>query len=214
MKISVRLIGALVLVTSIFPVRPSALELSFGGRLGLNFASILGDTSHGVSPKFGLTGGLFATLWLNNAFFIEPELGLGLKGETAVKNADVSNPNFATSLSYFEIPVLCGWKCLDKDQFQASIFAGVTPAFNLGAESVYGGGSIDMKDQTQSFDLGLTGGATIYLKRSNAFVPIDLRYTFGALRFDKTNNNPLNNSAISLTVGFGSKIQAKKEESF
>jgi Outer membrane protein beta-barrel domain len=214
MKIPVRLMYIAVLTTSLLPVNPRALELSFGGRFGLNIASIIGDTTLGVTPKLGLTGGLFATIWLNNVFFVQPELGLGLKGETAIKDEAVSNPDFATTLSYFEIPVLCGWKFLGNDQYQTSIFVGVTPAFNLSAESVYGGGSIDMKDQTQSFDVGLTGGATVCLKRGKAFIPVDVRYTYGALRFDKTSNSPLNNSVVSITVGFGSEIHLKKEESF
>jgi len=161
-------------------------------------------------PRFGS----IATLWIDKVFFVQPELGLGIKGETALKDETVSNPDFATTLGYFEIPVLCGWKFLSKDQYQASLFAGVTPAFNLSAESVYGGGSIDMKDQTQSFDLGLTGGVTLCLTRGKAFIPVDIRYTYGTLSFDKTNNSPLNNSVISLTVGFGSEIQMKKEENF
>jgi hypothetical protein len=205
---------SVVLILCLFSVQSRALELSFGGRLGLSFASIIGDTTVGVSPKVGLTGGLFATLWIDKVFFVQPELGLGIKGETALKDETVSNPDFATTLGYFEIPVLCGWKFLSKDQYQASLFAGVTPAFNLSAESVYGGGSIDMKDQTQSFDLGLTGGVTLCLKRGKAFIPVDIRYTYGTLSFDKTNNSPLNNSVISLTVGFGSEIQMKKEENF
>lgn len=205
---------AVMLITSMFAVQSSALELSLGGRIGVNIASVLGDTTFGVAPKAGLTGGIFATLWLNNTYFLQPELVLGLKGETPAGNNDVINPAFASNLSYFEIPILCGWKILSGDQFQASIFAGLTPAFILSAESVYGGGSIDMTDQTQSFDCGLTGGVTICLKRNKAFIPIDIRYTYGTLRFDESNNNPLHNSVISLTVGFGSEILMKKEESF
>ena len=214
MKTSLILIYAVMLATVIFTADPRALELSVGGRFGLNVASIISDTTFGVTPKAALTGGLFATLWLTGSFFLQPEAILGLKGETPADNNDVVNPAFATSLSYFEIPILCGWKFLSNDQFQTSVFAGVTPAFNLSAESVYGGGSIDMKDQTQSFDAGLTAGATLCLKRGKAFVPVDIRYTYGALRFDHTSNNPLHNSVISLTIGFGSEIRLKKEENF
>jgi hypothetical protein len=214
MKTSLLSFAVALLITGIFTVNSCALELSVGGRLGLNVASILGDTTPGVAPKAGLTGCLFATFWVTHAFFLQPELGLGIKGETALKNEDVTNPDFATSLSYFEIPVLCGLKFMNSDQVQASIFAGVVPAFILSAESVYGGGSIDMKDQTQSFDLGITGGATVCLKRNRAFIPVDIRYTYGALKFNTTGNKPLYNSVISITIGFGSEIQLKKEESF
>lgn len=207
-------LAAAMFISVMFTVNSGAFELSGGGRLGLGFASIIGDTTPGVSPRTGLTGCFFTTIWITPAFFLQPELGLGIKGEAAVKNINVTNPDFATSLSYCEIPVLFGWKILGKEQLQASIFAGVTPAFLLGAESVYGGGSIDMKDQTKSFDLGLTGGAAVCLKRNRAFIPVDIRYTYGASRFDTAGKNPLHNSVISISAGFGYEFTLKKEESF
>jgi hypothetical protein len=216
MKITTTAVKMLILAIGVVSFQSSALDVSVGARIGANISSILGDTAKGVSPKVGLTGGVFSTIRVYRNFYVQPELLLGIKGESSDTDQNISNPPNATSLTYFEIPVLLGWKFLSSGFFQASIYAGAVPALNLSAQSVYGGGagSIDMKAKTKSFDCGLTGGLTVCIENNHSFIPIDVRYVFGLIPFNGDKNYPLNNVAISLTVGFGSEITFKREEKF
>jgi hypothetical protein len=209
-------IKAIIIALVLVAIPSSALDLSAGAKFGMNISSILGDTAKGVSPKVGLTGGVFSTVWVTPIIYVQPELMISLMGESSDTDQNVFNPPNATNLAYAEIPVTVGWKFLGHELYQASIYVGVVPSFLLMAQSVYGGGagSIDMKNKTKSFDCGLTGGATVTIKSNSAFVPIDIRYYLGMVPFNNDKNYPLNNAAVSLTIGFGSEIKFKKEEKF
>ena len=210
---------AALLTTALFSLSASGMELSVGARIGLNLSSIIGDTEAIMGPRVGINAEAFASEWFNESFGLQEEIGLGARGESW-KNSDsvdygVLN-EFASSLTYLEIPILAKWRFVQLENLRPVLYGGITLGFPIVAESEYFGNSTDMEQYTQPVDLGLTAGVSLDIKRGNAIIPIDLRYTWGATNYLNNPNYPLvfHHSVLSLSVGFGWIVDFAKKSEF
>jgi hypothetical protein len=195
------------------------MELSVGARIGLNLSSIIGDTETIMGPRIGINAEAFASEWFNENFGLQEEIGLGSRGESW-KNSETVDFNvldkFASSLTYLEIPILAKWRFVQLENLRPVLYGGITLGFPIIAESEYFGNSTDMEQHTQPIDLGLTAGVSLDIKRGNAIIPIDLRYTWGATNYLNNPNYPLvfHHSVLSLSVGFGWILDFAKKSEF
>jgi hypothetical protein len=203
-----------VLLSLVWP--GSALELSAGGRVGLNVSSLFGDSVKAMNPRVGFNLGLFAEEWLSERIGLQQDLILGTRG-ARWKSGQVdylAYDNFATVFTFLDIPLLVKWCFKKNDAARPALYFGPDFAFPLTAESVFEGTAKDMKKETQAFDFGLTVGASLDVRQGDAFIPIDIRYTLGLTNYAKSGeyNAHVTHGVFSISAGLGHLINLKKDK--
>jgi hypothetical protein len=200
-----------------------AFELSAGGRLGMNVSGIIGDTVKMMTVRAGINASVFASEWLTETFGLQQEVGIGLKGGSWKNSVSAGNQNTAgypVRFTYLDIPILAKWKFLKNDMVRPVLFGGAAISFPLVAEAVYmGGNTSDQMSKTRPYDAGLAGGLSVEIKRRNAVIPIDIRYTFGLTDFLKHDapdayGVKLHHSAVSISAGVGWIFDFSKKNEF
>lgn len=211
--------GAAALLAALLAQSAPCLELSLGARLGLNVSGILGDTATTMAPGYGANGEVFASEWINQSFGLQEEIGLSARGAgwkvpDASGNATNKYPN---SFTYLDIPVLAKWRFVQRENLRPVLYGGFTVGFPLAASLVYQGGiGDDMMSDINPVDLGLTAGLSLDIKRGNLLIPIDIRYTWGAINFLNNSKDDypeqLHHSVFSISAGLGWILDVGKKK--
>jgi hypothetical protein len=205
---------ALVLLMS----TASATEYSGGGRIGLNVSSIFGDSVQNLTSRVGLNVGLYAGEWFTPRLGLQEELLIDLRGGRWASDPTISNAtafdNYATNFTYLAIPILAKWRFSDNDALRPSVYLGPTFAFPLIAEAEYMGNTIDMMAFTNKFDFDVTVGLSLDIRRGNALIPIDIRYSYGLTNYVKSSvyNAHLRHGVFSISIGLGTIVDLVKNK--
>lgn len=206
-KQSARALGLILLLGAglVFTTAPVKGQVSIepGVRVGLNSATVGGDTEEYVQAFSGIGGGTgfdfeidlgrrtgfliggYALVDLAGPLAIQPELRYIQKGFgydlTASFQGQSQTASGSLNLSYLDIPVLARVDLPFGGALSPHLIAGPRVGINLSAESespsLNGGGSetTDVSDSVSGTDFGLELGAGL----SVSTVTVDLRYGLG-----------------------------------
>jgi len=186
-------IPVLTLILAIATVAPATAQMSYGVKAGVNYADVSFDGEVASSGRVGLLAGGFATIPLFGWLAVQPEVIYTVKG-TAVDVADIKSDLI---VDYVEVPLLA------RISIRRKIYVAVGPsmAFRVRARSrtAFGGSTeeIDLKEDVESFDLGVVGAAGIDLGRW----VFDGRYTHGLSDIDARDDAKMRNRVLSVSAG-------------
>ena len=188
-----RRITLLALILTIASAAPALAQMSYGAKAGINYADVSFDGDVASSGRIGLLAGGFVTLPLRGWLAAQAEVIYTVKG-TSVDIADIETDFI---VDYVEVPLLA------RVSFRRNMYAAAGPAmaFRVRARSrtPFGGSTeeIDVKDQVESFDLGIVGAVGIELGKW----VFDARYTHGLSDLDPSEDVKTRNRVVSFSAG-------------
>lgn len=142
----------------------SSSPIRFGLKAGLNVSSL---TASGWNSKAGFYGGVFANIPVAQDFSVQPEILYSGMGAKAKSNSDVK-----ANLDYIAVPVMFQYNALPNLYLEA----GPQFGFLISAKAKYQSNSVDIKDETKTFDFGLGLGAGYYFTQN---IGVNVRYVAG-----------------------------------
>lgn len=137
----------------------------FGAKAGLNVSSMQGFD--GTKAKTGFHAGLFMNAPIAESFSIQPEILYSQYG--AKENEGNSN---SINLDYITVPVMFQYNATPEFYLEAGPELGLLISSKLKVNNE----TIDMKDETESFNLGLGLGAGYYFTPN---IGLSARYVAG-----------------------------------
>ncbi|NPD45402.1 MULTISPECIES: porin family protein [unclassified Lentimicrobium] len=174
-----------------------AQKAHYGVKAGANFAvqSEIADYANNNNIRTGLTVGVFGNYTLNDKVSFQAELNYDQKGG---KTDDAT-----LKYDYLSVPVLFKYSLgkSDKTALKFNVNLGPYAAFLLQSEVEISDQTIDMKDQTEDFELGGILGFGMKYPVGKQNLVLDLRMGLGFTQFDKVDSTP-NNKYIGLTLGY------------
>ena len=174
-----------------------AQKVHFGVKAGANFAvqSEIADYANNNNIRTGLTVGAFGNYTLNDKISFQAELNYDQKGG--------KTDEATLKYDYFSVPVLFKYSLgkSDKTALQFNVNLGPYAAYLLQSEVEIEDQTIDMKDQTEDFELGGILGFGMKYPVGKQNLVLDLRMGLGFTQFDKVDSTP-NNKYIGLTLGY------------
>jgi hypothetical protein len=186
----------LALLFTVAGAAPVAAQMTYGARMGVNFADVSFDADEDVptSARKGLLAGVFVTIplgWLT----VQPEALYTVKGTS------LDPAGFTTDyiVDYVEVPVLVRLR-LPRNAY---VVAGPAMAFRLRARNriAFSGSTeeFDLGEKVESFDLGIVGGVGLDIRRW----VVDARYTHGLSDIDTDSSDDvrLRNRVFSVSAG-------------
>ena len=213
--------GKRILVVAVLLVFAlSAVALAGGGitgkgvKAGVNFATHRGsDTDDYHENRTAFAGGAFLTYGLTPMLAVQPEFLYTQKGY----KWEHGGWKWTGRYNYIEIPILFKVMVPMEGSVRPSFFAGLTPAFLLSAEEdweytngIYRlndyeeSGTVDVKDDTKSFDMGIVFGGAVGIPIGNGVLIFDARYNMGMMKiYDVDEDYDIKNSVISIMAGYG-----------
>ena len=167
-----------------------AQEVKFGGKAGINLATLQPDLNDPES-RVAFHLGAVAEISILEAFSIQPELLYSAQG---VK--DKSDDDEIIKLDYLTVPLLA--KYYVSEGF--SLEAGPQLGFLLSAKGEDDGDSFDLKDITKSTDIGLALGLGYKMESGLNFA---FRYYFGG-DVNSLDDDPdkIKNNVFQFSVGY------------
>lgn len=157
-------------------------QLNFGIKAGYNSSLTFGNISSVTNGGYDLTdvkselnNGFHAGIWtrIGNKFYVQPELlyAMGKKEYTVTlqdaMNNDITYDKFV-NISTVDIPLLVGYKLLDKKMANLRVFAGPKLRLDAGSslrfDNVVSGGTItkdDLIKDVKKSQIGLEIGAGV-----------------------------------------------------
>ncbi|MEI2694369.1 MAG: porin family protein [Saprospiraceae bacterium] len=179
-----------VLISISFLVTQFAIaqHLNLGFKAGLNIFTIQNDPGSTNDSKLGLHAGLIGHTHFTKHFAMQPELQFSMKG---AQNS-ISNQDTKLNLSYITLPILFQYMFNNGFRIQAG------PEFGLlvQAKQKTSSSSVDVKDQLNSFDVGIAGGIS-YVHPPTGF-GIDLRYVKGLSNINSEGSATSKNQGIQV----------------
>ena len=186
-------IPVLALILTIASAAPALAQMSYGVKAGINYADVSFDGDVASSGRVGLLAGGFVTLPLCGWLAAQAEVIYTVKG-TSVDIADIETDFI---VDYVEVPLLA------RISFRKNMYVagGPSMAFRVRARSRtdFGGSTeeIDVKDDVESFDLGVVGAVGIEFGKW----VFDGRYTHGLSDLDPSEDAKTRNRVFSFSAG-------------
>jgi Outer membrane protein beta-barrel domain len=144
-------------------------QVSFGVKTGLNISNVKFDgLNH--SARLGMNAGVLSSIKLSKQFLLQPEVIYSTKGYK-FPSTGLSGKG-TLSLNYINIPILLGFKPIDK----LVVNFGPEIGFLTAAKSKFDNSTVDLKEIYQKVDIGLDLGAAYNLSKQ---LSIDVRYNYG-----------------------------------
>ncbi len=156
----------------------TAQHANIGIKGGLNAFTVNFDDDSNNDWKIGFHLGLLGHFHLSDQFALQPEVVFstqGAKYEIAGTEADLN-------LNYVNIPVLFQYMFDNGFRLQAGPQVGILVSANSEANN----NSLDMKDDFETIDLGLSVGVSYINPESN--FGVDLRYNHGLTNINASGN--------------------------
>ena len=213
--ISMSVTGALALML-LLPNPSSAAEIKKGIKIGVNLASLRGESmdelnaylGERMKSKLAFCFGGFVTYHINEMFAVQPEVLITMKGAKYKEEIGGEILKVLINLTYLEIPILAKIKVPSLGTFKPVLFAGPAVAIKLSGKvkAEYEGTTVeeDIED-TKGIDFGFVIGAGIDWGKGVFGVgklAVDLRYTLGISTISEFPDDDVKNGAFSLMVGF------------
>ncbi len=153
----------------LFSLSQSYGQVSFGVKAGLNISNAKFDgLNH--SARLGLNAGILSRIKIAKKFLLQPEVIYSIKGYK-FPSTGISGKG-TLSLNYINIPILLGFKPVDK----LLVNFGPEIGFLTAAKSTFDNSTADLKKIYQKIDIGLALGVAYNLSKN---LGIDVRYNYG-----------------------------------
>ena len=205
----------LLLATTCFTTSFAQQRFSAGPRVGFVYSTFAGDAPN-YSFRPGISAGAFLMYSSLNHFGISADVLYSQRG--AKSEATVIPPfggpvqqTFKQRINYLEIPVALRYFLTLKGNFRPNVYFGPALAFKLNAQhSQTTTGNIvtsgyESTSEFRPIDLGILAGFQLNwpgFGTAQRFL-IDARYTYGLADITVDNNARVNNSAVTVSLGYG-----------
>lgn len=168
---------------------------NFGVKGGLNFATLTGDDADelDVKMKTGFHLGVLAEIMISDKFGIQPEILYSSQGA----KSDMGDVDVDLKLDYIAVPVMLKYFVAPGFSLEAGPQFSFLTKSEIEAESQGDSASQDLKDDTESFDMGAAVGLGYGLPQG--FL-VQARYVMGFS--DVYTDSDTKNSVIQLSVGW------------
>ena len=196
----------------------NAQEVSFGGKAGVNFATVTGDETDGIESRTAFHVGVVAEIMISDKFSFQPELLYSAQGAKDSYSESESVGGFEYSyteeverkMDYLNLPLMAKYYVTDG----LSIEAGPQIGFLLSSKEEYsytenfdgevesGSEEVDFKDFTSGIDFGLNFGLGYKLENGLNF---GARYNLGLSNvndFEGSDNMKNQNGVFQISVGY------------
>lgn len=153
---------------------------SFKGKLiaGLNSSQVDGDGLGGFD-KVGLIGGGAVSFDLSENFYLQPEITYSRKGS---RSTDKDFFYFRWRLNFVEVPIMFGYKILERYRIEAG------PSFGFLTTSKIDAGA-GFRDNKQAFDkMNIFYNAGVEYMITQRF-SANLRFNYSAIPMNRNKNN-------------------------
>ncbi|MBC7572215.1 MAG: PorT family protein [Spirosoma sp.] len=193
----------------LFATASAQQRFSAGPRVGLTYSTFAGDAQN-FSSKPGISAGAFLMYSSLNHFGISGDVLYSQRGAKYNVPGPVVNSDKRT-VNYLEIPIALRYFLTLKGNFRPNVYFGPALAFKLNAKqsSIIENGRAqatrDISSEFRPVDLGVLAGFQLNwpgLGTAQRFL-IDARYTYGLSDITTNNNLRINNSAFTLSLGYG-----------
>jgi hypothetical protein len=181
-----RLFFVAVLVLAVVMTVSAQGFTEFGGKVGLNFATIGGDNTSGAKTATMFALGGFATYKIIDE--------LSLQGEVFYDNKGFKDDFDTYTLGFLDINVLAKYPLPIESDIKASVYAGPTLGFNVSKTNVVG---------DVGSDYGLIFGAGAGYPVGDGSITLDVRYNLGLSQTIRTYTNQV----FSILVGYSLPIK-------
>jgi hypothetical protein len=192
----------------LFTAAPLFAEgILFGVKGGLNMTDVTGDDAPEASMKMGFGGGIFFNYAFTELFAVQVEGLYMMKGATEDVTEEDLTFEASWNINYIEIPLLLKVNIPTEGKIKPAIFAGPTFGFLMSAEVEVEGETVDIKDELESMDIGILGGAEIGYKMEKGMLFLSASYEIGMMSIAKTEGDEeevdVKNSNIGVYLGYG-----------
>ena len=161
--------------------------VSFGVKVGINFASVSGDDVDNFDGRTGINIGGVVNIPVSEKFSVQPELVYSSQGFTG----EESGIDYTGKLDYINVPILADFKFGDGFSLQA----GPQIGFNI-TDKIEAEGESESID-AESIDFGGVLGAQYRMKTGLFF---QARYALGFS--DIVEDADAKNGVLSISVGY------------
>lgn len=197
-----------------------AQHISLGPSVGAGISTVSNSSDVvDVNPQFLWNAGVIFIYSTKTHFGFGADLKYSSEGygwEFATPGDSLNLPNTDVRLNYLRLPVKVLYFFGEYgDNIRPKIFLGLTPGLLLSAETNNDvTGTIDVKDELNSFDLGVHAGAGLNFKLASAvWLNADLTIYQGFLDINNEGENTALNRNIAVNVGVAFGIGGEKQAS-
>ncbi|HLW14891.1 MAG TPA: porin family protein [Flavobacteriaceae bacterium] len=187
---------SILFASLIFTANAQVPDVKLGAKGGVNFSNI---TNSDMDSKTGFHIGVLAEVFFSEQFSLQPEILYSTQG--AELKGDYSTAKY--NLDYVSVPVMAKYYVVDGFNIQVGPqFSFLSKAEAKGEIDGIGSGTLDIKDNTESFDFGLNFGLGYQLPVG---VFVDARYNLGLTKINKesiSNMDDGKNSVFQISLGY------------
>ena len=198
MKRELSVVLAIVLVLGTFGAAKAVGGVEAGVKGGVNIANQTSnpDDQAPADSRTGLALGGFVGIPVLPNLQIQPEALFMMKGG---EDSDAGTTS-TYKLNYVEVPVLAKLGFMNQSPAHPSLFVGPSIGFAASSKADVAGATVDLKDNTKPFDVGVVVGAGLDFQN----VGVDVRYTRGVTNVNDTpdSSTDVTNSVISIMGSF------------
>ena len=195
-ELTVVLAAVLVLGTSGAAKAVGGVEAGVKGGVNIANQTSNPDDQAPADSRTGLALGGFVGIPVLPNLQIQPEALFMMKGGEDSQAGSTST----YKLNYVEVPVLAKLGFMNQSPAHPCLFVGPSIGFAASSKADVAGATVDLKDNTKPFDVGVVVGAGLDFQN----VGLDVRYTRGVTNVNDTPNSStdVNNSVISIMGSF------------
>lgn len=170
-------------------IRVSGQEVTFGAKIGGNYAMVTGDNSSDFDPLTAVVVGAMAELKFTEKFSFQPEFVFSRQG--------FKSDAITLKIKYINIPLIAKYYVIKG----FSVEAGPQVGFQTVAIAETPIGPYDARQNIKKFDLGVNAGIGYKLDNGLNF---SARYNHGFTNINKYVGEKISNqnAVVQVTVGF------------
>ena len=182
-----------------------------GIKGGFNVSNLITEEVTDKNARFGVHGGVYGQLFVNEGFAIQPELNYSTKGNKVVTEFGIIDQETKFNLSYLDVPVLAVFKLGNAAEIHAGPYWSYLVGANINTEGDLGDDFRQLdRDNFDNWDYGLVGGVGFNF----GDVQVGARYNYGlneiarsegAKRFLGNAKNSLGQIYVALNLARGNK---------
>ena len=170
-----------------------------GAKVGMNIADVNADDS---DPRIGLCAGFMGEYFITDKFAVQGEVLYSMQGYKYDGNNAGLSADATAKMDYLNIPILAKLYLKNGLNIYAGPQFGFCVKSKMEVESGSNSATVDMKDQTNTFDFGLALGVGYDFPMG---LTTDLRITpsfTNVMKDPETDDDKFKNFVVSLSVGY------------
>jgi hypothetical protein len=182
--------------------RAQGMITGYGGKVGLNLATLSADPEDEVCPdscdmKMGLAAGAFFGIGITDTISIQPEVLFSMKGA----KDELFDEEGKININFVDVPILLRADIPTMGNIRPFVTAGPALGFVTSAKFEFDGEEEDFKDEIESVNFSAVIGGGVQIGQAT----VEARYDFGLRNLEKENPDELDvkTRTFMVLVGFG-----------